>query len=227
MNGTYDPVLGFAAYGLAVVTCFALFDLGGRIAGFQGLRRAIWLALGAAALGGGLWASHILGLRALRATAPASFDLFRAGLSWLLAAGAAYAALRAIAGQGWQLRSALIAAVLAGLGLYASQYTALWSMRATPAVSYNHSLAAGALLLGMIATVGAIFIGGPLRELPAERVQLAKVSAAVIAGAAVCSAHFTSIAAAHFDFGAACNRANLLAGAPGWACPWSSASAPA
>ena len=212
MNGTYDPGLVFASCSVATFTCYAVFNLGTRIAGFEGRRRAVWLGAGALAIGSGGWSAQALGLYALGSPAAISFDLGLSLLSGFAGAVAAWIALRAIAGRRLGLPAAAATLLAAGLGLGLSQYLGLRALRVAPAIHFGTLPAALSLLLNMGAAASAVLVARALREVPAERAPMARLAAGLLTGGVLSAAQFCARAAAHFAAGAACAPGNYLAG---------------
>jgi diguanylate cyclase (GGDEF)-like protein len=212
MNGTYDPGLLLASCCIAALTCYALFDLGARVAAFEGRRRVFWLAAGALAIGSGSWSAQALGLHALRTSAPLSFDLGLSLLAGFVGAVAAWAVLRAIAGRRLGLVSGVVTILVAGFGLNLGHYLGLQALRMNPPIAFGAPLSALAALIALTAAATAVVVGRALRELPPPRARLSRLAAAVVTGALLSAAHLSIRAAVHFAPDAACAPDNYLAG---------------
>lgn len=65
MNASVDTTLIIATYGTAVVATGSALAFGAQLAMLTGLRRAVWFAVSALALGAGLWSLHHVGSRAM------------------------------------------------------------------------------------------------------------------------------------------------------------------
>ena len=63
---TYDIRLVVLSVAIAILASYTALDMAGRIAATQDRARLAWLAGGAIAMGGGIWAMHYTGMLAYR-----------------------------------------------------------------------------------------------------------------------------------------------------------------
>jgi NO-binding membrane sensor protein with MHYT domain len=66
LTGSYDYRLVALSVLMAVLASYAAFDLCGRIAAARGGLQSVWLTVGAACMGLGIWSMHYIGMLAHR-----------------------------------------------------------------------------------------------------------------------------------------------------------------
>ena len=99
-----------------------------------------------------------------------------------------------------------------GLGICIMHYSGMLAMRMSPGIQYDPLLVGVSALIAVLASAAALFISFSLRQLPSNRVSLAKVTAALVMGAAICGMHYTGMSAARFAVNAVCAAGNILGG---------------
>ncbi len=211
MNGTYDLHLIFASWCVAVAAAYAAFDLGGRIAGFDGLRRKLWLLASAVAMGSGIWSAHFIGIQAL-GLPQLSFDLKISLLSWLAAVSVSLLTLHIISRGRLEVRDVAGGGLVMGLGICLMHYTGMLALRMTPHIGYAPGLFTISVLIGVLLSIAALLIGFSVRRLPEWQLVPAKVCGALLMGVAICGMHYTGMAAARIPADAVCAPGNALAG---------------
>jgi len=211
MNGTYDLNLVLASWCVAVAASYAAFDLGGRIASFDGGHQKLWLPASAIAMGSGIWSAHFIAMQSL-GTPGLSFDLNLTLLSWLAAVAVSLLALFIISRS--RLNGAGVAGggVVMGLGICVMHYAGMFALRMTPRISYDPRLFSASVLVAVGLSVAALLIGFSVRRLPDWQLVPAKLCGALLMGVAICGMHYTGMAAAHIAPGASCAPGNVLSG---------------
>lgn len=194
MNGSYDLNLVLASWCMGVAAAYAVFDLGGRITGFDGLRRKLWLGASALAAGSGLWSSHFVGIQALNIPG-LRFDAGLTLLSWLAAVLVCLLALSLLTRSRPNAESTAGGGLAIGLGLFLMHYAELFALR-IPQLHYHLGLCLAALLVAVGLSVAALLIGAALQRLPEWQMMPAKLSGALLLGAAICGMHYIALAAA-------------------------------
>jgi diguanylate cyclase (GGDEF)-like protein len=212
MNGTYDIALVVASYCVAVFASYVALDLGRRIAFFDGSRERFWLGAGALTMGTGVWAMHFVGMQAFELPVRLSYSLGLTGLSWVAAVGVSLLALYAISRTKLGAKGIAAGALVMGLGICIMHYSGMLAMRMSPGIQYDPMLLAASAVIAVLASAAALYISFSLRQLPSNRISLAKLTAALVMGAAICGMHYTGMAAARFSVGAICAPGNELAG---------------
>jgi methyl-accepting chemotaxis protein PixJ len=75
MSGEYNGGLRVLSAAIAIVASYAALDLAGRTRAADGVRRWIWLGVGATAMGLGIWAMHYIVMLALRLSVGVLYDV--------------------------------------------------------------------------------------------------------------------------------------------------------
>lgn len=206
-NHDLDPML--VSWCVAVASAYAAFDLGTRLASFDGARRWLWLLASACAAGSGIWAAHFTGMQAAGLPPGAAFAPGLVLLSWLAAVGAALLGLHLISRPepevvrmaGGGLAVGLVIVLMHGLGLAA--------LRPTP--HYDLALLGAAALLAAALSVAALLAGFSLRRLPERQLAPGKGCGALLAGAALGAMHHVLMAAVQVPAAAASAERGLPA----------------
>ena len=212
MDGTYDLTLLFGSFWVAALAAYAAFDLGGRIALFDGGEARFWLGLGALTVGTAIWASHLIGMKAFGLPLPLSFDLRLSLLSWAAAVLVALLALVLIGRDGIGTAGVAGGAALMGVGLCIVHYSGVFALRVTPQVRYDSELFSASMFLAVMASITLLVIGASTRRLSLGQLLAARCSGALLTGAAICAMHCTGMTAAQFPADAVCAPGNELSG---------------
>jgi PAS domain S-box-containing protein len=192
VHGTYDANLVLLSILIAVVASYTALDLAGRIAEAQGVARYAWLASAAAAMGGGTWSMHFVGMLAFSLPMPISYDLGRTLLSLVLpivVTGAAFIVVRRL---GTGAISVLSSGAFMGLGLAAMHYTGMAAMRMPADLSYDRAWVAISLFIAIAAASTALWLIFRNTSIGL------KIAAAVAMGAAISGMHYSGMRAAIF-----------------------------
>ncbi|HZA01569.1 MAG TPA: MHYT domain-containing protein, partial [Hyphomicrobiaceae bacterium] len=151
-----------------------------------------WLASAAAAMGGGIWSMHFVGILAYTLPVPVSYDLDLTLLSLalpILVTGAGFAVVHR---YGTGPLSVLASGVFMGLGIVAMHYTGMAAMRLAADVSYDRQWVAISVVIAIGAATTALWLvfrnGG---------ISL-KIAAAIAMGFAISGMHYSAMRAAIF-----------------------------
>jgi NO-binding membrane sensor protein with MHYT domain/GGDEF domain-containing protein len=214
MLGSYNLLLVFASYCVAVIAAYTAIYFGTKVYGLHGGMRRFWLGAGALCLGSGIWSMHFVGMSAY--TMPGhhhmSFSAWLTFLSWIPAVVASALALYVITLPKASNRSIAASALIMGAGIFCMHYGGMYAMQMHPAIEYDLLLVILSGVIAVVASGAALVICRRLRDIPAERVFVAKLAAALMMGAAICGMHYTGMAAAIYPEGAATSPENLLRG---------------
>jgi NO-binding membrane sensor protein with MHYT domain len=157
----------------------------------SGARRARWLVLAAWAIGGtGIWVMHFVAMIGFNVNgSDVSFNLAQTIASWLTAVIVVGIGLFIV---GYGKPSALkiiFGGVLTGGGVAAMHYSGMDAMQMNGTVTYNHSLVEASVVIAIVASTVALWFTVAIRR------TLGIIVAALIMAVAVCSMHFTGMAA--------------------------------
>jgi NO-binding membrane sensor protein with MHYT domain/nitrogen-specific signal transduction histidine kinase/CheY-like chemotaxis protein len=197
---TYNLGLVLLSYLVAVLGSYAFLQFATRIAELRntGLRYG-WLAIGAIAMGGGIWAMHFVGMLAHILPIPVSYDPGITALSIVPAILGAGAALHIVARPVVTTSRLLIGGALMGAGIGAMHYTGMAAMQLNALVRYDPSLFAASVFVAVLLAVLALQARQLISNLPLSR-RLHGVKegvGALIMGFAVTAMHYTAMASTY------------------------------
>jgi NO-binding membrane sensor protein with MHYT domain/nitrogen-specific signal transduction histidine kinase/CheY-like chemotaxis protein len=193
--GTYDYALVVLSYLVAVLGSYAFLQFATRIAELRdaGLRLS-WAAIGAIAMGGGIWAMHFIGMLAHILPVPVSYDLGRTALSIVPAILAAAIALHVMARPMLTTPRLLVGGVLMGLGIGAMHYTGMSAMQLDALVRYDPALFVASIVVAVALATLALQTREWMSRLRFGRLShLREVASALILGFAVTAMHYTAM----------------------------------
>ena len=194
----HEPWLIALSVLIAATASFAALDLASRVTTTSGRGRLVWLVGGAFAMGLGIWSMHFVGMLSFHLPVPVRYDITTVLLSLLAAAFASVVALWMV---GWSqlgpVRAALGGIAMGG-GIATMHYTGMAAMRLSATVSYDPLLLAASVLLAILVSIVALWRGFLLHDPAASGWGLRKLEAATLMGVAICTMHYTGMAAARF-----------------------------
>lgn len=138
LPATYDPGLVALSYAIACIAAFTALELAGRVRELRelGESAADWLAGGALAMGGGVWAMHFVGMLAYQLPIAVSYELWTTAGSLLVAIVTSGFALWTVTRGTLTLPRLLVSGVVMGAGIGAMHYTGMAAMRMDAQVVY-------------------------------------------------------------------------------------------
>ncbi|OWA06757.1 hypothetical protein B9W68_20205 [Streptomyces sp. CS227] len=201
MQGTVD---GFS-YGLVTpVAAFLMAALGGAL----GLRctvrslhggqtfKAGWLALGAAAIGCGVWTMHFVGMMGFSVAESAiSYDVPLTLVSLGVAIVVVGIGVFIVGYRGTRPATLATAGLVTGLGVAAMHYIGMYSMSLRGEFAYDPVLVVLSVLIAVVAATAALWAAMTVRGF------LPSLGASAIMGVAVTGMHYTGMSAmtVHLD----------------------------
>lgn len=192
--GHYDPRLVVLSVVIAIFASLAALDVADRIRFAATLPgRLAWLALGALAMGGGIWAMHFIGMLALQLPCSVSYDApitYWSMLPGVLASAVAIDVIRQVRPS--QLRL-IGGSLLLGAGIGTMHYAGMAAMRIDGLVRYNPQL----FSLSLVVAVALAFLALQIRYRLRNRRWRVAVAATVM-GCAVSGMHYVAMAATYF-----------------------------
>lgn len=163
-------------------------------------------ALAGLALGGvGIWSMHFLGMLAFDATVSVGYRPLETAVSLVAAVVVSTLALGYMAAQPFSMRRLWVAGPLAGLGVAVMHYLGMYGMRFGGYFEWYWALVLLSVLIAVTAATAALWLAFHARK------PLYQAGAALLMGAAVCSMHYTGMAAASL----LCTTPNRGAGTTG------------
>jgi diguanylate cyclase (GGDEF)-like protein/PAS domain S-box-containing protein len=178
---------------LAAVICllasFTAVNLLHHVRGSDGYMRTVWLCVSATSTGFGIWATHFIAMLAFSPGIPNAYNITLTFLSLIAAilltgAGLAVAVNSKIAGAMW------LGGAMVGGGIAAMHYTGMAAFEIEGRIIWDPVLVAASIALGGLIGAAALPVG--LRGTSLKW----KIFGALLLTMAICSHHFTAMAAA-------------------------------
>ncbi len=193
--GVYDPRLVALSVGIAIFASLAALDVAVRARRTERLYgRMAWIALGALAMGGGIWAMHFIGMLALQLPCGVSYDApltLWSILPGILASAIAINVIRHVRPSHWQIATG---SLLLGAGIGTMHYSGMAAMRIDGLLRYNPQL----FVLSIVVAVVLAFLALQIRYRMRANSRLGNLVAALVMGCAVSGMHYTAMAATYF-----------------------------
>ncbi|MDN3650431.1 MHYT domain-containing protein [Reinekea marina] len=212
MNDSYDLTLVFASYCVAVIASFAAIYFSGRVRSLKSGFKSFSFFAGALCLGGGIWSMHFVGMSAYHTNFEMTFDVTWTVFSFVVALIASGLGLWVITLEKVSLFQLAGSALLVGMGVFAMHYSGMIAMQMSPGIIYNIPLVILSGIIAVAASFAALLICRNIELVPVKYSLLARLSAALIMGIAVCGMHYTGMSAVTFLVGAICSAENTLRG---------------
>lgn len=152
-----------------------------------------WLAATALAMGLSIWSMHFVAMLGFDAGFPIRYDVLLTTGSLILAIGSTALAFLAIRTKHPSHGRVAVAGLFMGCGICLMHYVGMAAIRAPAHMSYNWWLVAASLLIAVVASWAALVAA--LRD---DGLTLRAIGAVVL-GFAICSMHYTAMAAASFE----------------------------
>ena len=204
MQATYNLWLVLLSVGVAILVSYTALSLAARVAASSAGLHRIWLLGGSFAMGTGIWSMHFIGMMAFSLPIALRYDipttLVSLGVAIVTSAAAIYIA--AGASLGWK-RLAYGSAAM-GAGICVMHYSGMSAIRIQPAIEYDSALVALSILVAVGASYAALWLAFRLRSGHSWKLNLARLSAALIMGLAISGMHYIGMAASRFRPGAFC-----------------------
>ena len=197
--GSYNHTLVLLSYLVACLGSYAFLKFATRIAELRdaGLRSS-WLAIGATAMGGGIWAMHFIGMLAHILPIPVSYDPGITALSIVPAILAAGIALHVVAQPVVTTPRLLIGGTLMGVGIGAMHYTGMSAMQLNALVRYDPTLFAASIVVAVGLAILALQVREWISRMHARRLgRVREMVGALILGFAVTAMHYTAMASTY------------------------------
>jgi signal transduction histidine kinase/CheY-like chemotaxis protein len=207
LHGSFQTPLVLLSIAVAIFASYTALRLAERVGRTSGPSIYGWTAGGALAMGSGIWAMHFIGMLAFRLPIPVGYDIPFTVLSLLLPIGVSGMALWRVSQPNVCWKGLAGSGLLMGLGINTMHYTGMAALRMDPLIHYDPWLFTLSILIAVVASVGALWVGFLLRqEIP--HAWLGRLGAAVLLGGAIAGMHYTGMAAASFPLGSICRAAS-------------------
>ncbi len=209
MQSSYSIQLVVLSYIVAVLASHVTLSLAQRLRPLDSTRAGHrpphwpWIVGGAFSMGTGIWSMHFIGMLAFHLPIPVAYDLPLTTTSWVIAVVVSGFALHRFHRNDTTASGIAVPGVFIGVGISAMHYTGMAAMGMFPGIDYDPLLFATSVLIGIGASIAALWIAFSLPYGHGGK-RWHKIAAASVMGAAIAGMHYTGMAAAHFAPNAVC-----------------------
>jgi diguanylate cyclase (GGDEF)-like protein/PAS domain S-box-containing protein len=196
VHGSYDSLLVFFSYIIAVMASYTALDLAGRVSNSRGSTRIGWLFFGAVSMGMGIWSMHFVGMLALKLPIPIKYDLVIVLLSVFAAIGAAYIALYVVGRYELTKAQLFVGGLLLAMGISVMHYVGMAAMLIH--ITYSPIVFVLSILIAVFASIAALWLSFYFRKGDQSGEVWKKIGSGAIMGAAISGMHYTGMTAANF-----------------------------
>jgi len=198
LTGTYHSVLVTLSILIAILAAYAAINLISQLYIFRS-KTYIWtqIAISGFVLGLGIWSMHFIGMMAFNLPVPVRYDGPLTLLSLIIAVVASIIGL-AIAHYKHTLLPLIVGGLFLGMSVSSMHYVGMAAMRLSAEMSHDPVLVFVSILIGVIASISALWIALSIVEGKIESSFKVKLSSSTVMGFAVAGMHYTAMAATHF-----------------------------
>jgi diguanylate cyclase (GGDEF)-like protein/PAS domain S-box-containing protein len=196
IHGSYDSILVFFSYIIAVMASYTALDLAGRVSTSKGKMRLGWLLFGAVAMGMGIWSMHFVGMLAFKLPIVIKYDLIIVLLSVIAAIVASFIALYVVGGRELTGIQLLGGGLLLATGISIMHYVGMAAMLIH--ITYNPAIFILSILIAFGASIAALWLAFYFRKGGKRGEFWMKLGSGAVMGAAIVGMHYTGMYAANF-----------------------------
>lgn len=191
LDPTYDLLLVVASFFVSALGAYAALAAASVVRKADGRVSRLNATLAGLALGGvGIWSMHFLGMLAWDAGIAVGYRPVETAVSFVAAVAASAIALGYMAAGEFSYRRLAVAGPLTGLGVSAMHFLGMGSMRFGGYLDWNLAVVALAIGIAVAAASAALWLAFHTRS------RAHRVGAALLMATAVCTMHYTGMAAA-------------------------------
>lgn len=193
LTPSYSVPLVALSYLISVAGSFIALMAARRIVGPGGRISLYHTATAGFALGGiGVWAMHFIGMLALQLHVGISYSMLETLISLAAAVVATSVALAYVAAAPRRIVRLAVAGFLLGMGVVVMHYLGMFGMRFGGFIDWSYSIIGLSMLIAVVVATVALWLAFNTRTF------FIRMLASCVMGGAVCSMHYTGMAAASF-----------------------------
>lgn len=197
MATRFDPILVTFSVFVAIFASYVALNISQSVVQVKRRYQAPWLALGAIAMGIGIWSMHFVGMLAFEMPGmEMAYDIPLMILSVIVAIVASLLAFTIVSRPSVPFGSVLSGGIAMAAAISGMHYIGMYSMRMGAVIHWNIPLVVLSILVALVASYVALFIFIRLRNQTKHSVQL--LGASVVMGFAVSGMHYVGMLAATF-----------------------------
>lgn len=197
ISGHYNFWLVALSVFVAICASYTALNLAVQTTAARGRARLLWLSGGACSMGMGIWAMHYVAMLAFYLPVSVAYHLPTVLASLLAAFVASGVALYVVSRPHLRVGSLVLGSLLMASGICAMHYTGMAAMRLPATINYNVWIVAASVVIAVGVSSVALWIAFSLR-IEEKGPWWIRVASAVVMGFAICSMHYTGMAAACF-----------------------------
>ena len=205
--GSYNNILVFFSFVVAVLASYTALDMAGRVATSSGRAAQLWWIGGTFAMGLGIWSMHFIGMLAFSLPFALGYDPLTTAGSLVLAIVASALALWLVCQHELRWTHLVHGSLLIGAGIAAMHYSGMAAMRIQPGIVYDPVWLIVSVAIEVMASGAALWLAFRVCA-NLQHVRIWRGAAALVMGLAITGMHYTGMAAASFPEGSFCGAAN-------------------
>jgi NO-binding membrane sensor protein with MHYT domain len=198
MTVSYNPWLVILSGIIAMLAGYVMLEIGSQATRTVGAKRNFWLAIGAGAMGMGIWAMHFIAMLAFSIPARISYNFLLVAVSLVVAAIASWQGLFIVSRPTMTAPILVAGSICMGIAIAGMHYIGMAAMNVEADLTYNPVLLMLSIAIAIVVSGVAMEIAFGLRHQTASKDLKWKIVSAVVMGFAVLSMHYTGMAAAIF-----------------------------
>ena len=195
-----EPTLVFVSVLVAMLSSMLALQMVGFAGDSQhkGGLKHMSLALGAFALGAGVWSMHFIGVLSIDICTQIRYQTGVTLLSMLPSLGAAYAALYLVSRPNLSSRELVLGGVVIGAGIGAMHYSGMAALQMPAQLRYDPLWFLMSIIVAVLLSIGALVVRFGLLRRQTLSARQATGLGGLFMGAAISGMHYTAMNAARF-----------------------------
>ena len=199
LSGSYNPLLVTLSVFIASLASYAALGGADRISAAETLvAKRFWLAIGAVAMGIGVWAMHFIGMLAFTLPVEVGYDVLITVVSMVPAILASGVVLYLLSHERIDVRRLIIGGILMGAGIGVMHYTGMMAMRMYAVMLFDPVMFLVSILVAVALSIAALYTKFLATNETQSLVHWTNFAAALVMGCAVAGMHYTGMSAAYF-----------------------------
>lgn len=195
--GHYNPLLVAVSILIAILSSYTALRVCKQVKSLESwLWQISWLAVGALALGTGIWAMHFIGMLAFSLPCHVNYDPWITVFSMLPGIVASGIALYLCCRPIFTIFQMVGGGVLMGAGIGVMHYSGMAAMRMNAQLLYEPRLFVISIIVAVVLAIIALWINFGLIQ--ADKAYYWYLPGATVMGLAISGMHYTAMAAANF-----------------------------
>ncbi|WP_273130821.1 EAL domain-containing protein [Bacillus weihaiensis] len=194
----HNVFLVLLSYLIATISAYASIDLARRVKHSKKKEKLIWLILGGAALGIGIWSMHFIAMLAYHFPVPVYYHLFLVILSVIIAGIGCILGFLIVSGQSLPFLRFVLAGIIMGSGIATMYYVGMEAIQPV-IITYNDVLFSISIFIAIFASMVALWIGFFSPFSKKEMAWKLKLLFSIIMAFAITGMHYTGMSATNIS----------------------------